>query len=836
MTSAISGSTPSPTSDATAATTTGPTATALTGTGGVVTQTISGLSSGLDTGAIIQQLVAAQRANEEGPINTQIAAANAALLSYSQIEADTTSLQTAAQALSSPSAWQALTATSSNPNAVAVTAGTGATTGNLSFTVDNLATAGSVRSANVFNSTSAPVAADNAILLATGGQALGFSTFASDTALSVGSHTITVTQSSQGATKLGNSALGASTVIDGTNDTLQLSIDGNPYTLTLAHGTYNASQLAAAVQAAATSAGAPLSATVDATTGKLQLATTQEGSAATLQVTGGDALGALALSTDGTAIAGVDGKVSVDGGAAQTFTSITAGQSVTLNAPSTGTISATFSGGLRAGTLTANNVSTGDGSLQTVVGAINSANAGVIASAVQVGANQYRLQLTSATTGVLNDLYVSASEFAGATGGLVTVNQASDAQLTIGSGPGAFTVTSGSNTVSGLLAGVTLTLVGKTTDPVTVSTAHDSNGLATKVQALVDAANKLHQTINSVTSYDTTTNTAQPLTGDFAALQLSEGLASALEDGVTNSSLVSPGLVGISADKDGNFSFDQSTFIAAYNANPSAVAQMFTQGGTSSNPNISFISASDSTQEGSYDVNVTQLATQASSVGLNGSWPPGADSTIGVSVGSQQISFEVTATDSQNDVVNGLNAAFANAGLALSASANGTGIQISSVNYGHNATFNVAWDGTNFSTFSGTDVAGTINGVTATGNGQQLLVPFSTPGFGGLALNITGTTLGDLGTFNYSPGIAQRASTAVTNATDPVTGYITIAQNDLNSQIQSFNSTISDMEQQIQQYQTFLQSEFTNMETVISTLKSTGDQLTSAISSLPSIS
>ena len=175
-----------------------------------------------------------------------------------------------------------------------------------------------------------------------------------------------------------------------------------------------------------------------------------------------------------------------------------------------------FSGGLRTGTLNATNVGTGDGSLQTVVNAINGADTGVIASAVQVGVNQWRLQLTSATTGVLHDLNVASSEFGAGAGGLVSVNAAADAQLTVGTGPGAFTVTSGSNVVSGLLAGVTLTLLGTTTGPVTVSTARDAAGLADKVQALVDAANKLHQTIASVTAYDPDTKTAQPLTGDLA--------------------------------------------------------------------------------------------------------------------------------------------------------------------------------------------------------------------------------------------------------------------------------------------------------------------------------
>ena len=329
MTSAISNSTGATTSALSG----------LTSTTGATTQNIAGLATGLDTTSIIKQLVDVQRSSREGPVNSRIADANAKLLAYAQIAADTTTLQAASRALSSRTSWQALTANSSNPNAVAVSAGIGSSVGNITFNVDRMATAGSVRSGNIFTSGNAAVAADSAILLATGGQALGFSTLASDNALAVGAHTITVTQASAGATKVAGTALAASTVIDGTNDTLQLSINGSPFTLTLAHGTYNATQLAAAVQAAGTTAGAPLAASVDAATGKLQLVTTSEGSAATLQLTGGNSLAALGLVTDGAALTGIDGKVQVDGGPVQTFTSITPGQSVTLNAP-TGSISA----------------------------------------------------------------------------------------------------------------------------------------------------------------------------------------------------------------------------------------------------------------------------------------------------------------------------------------------------------------------------------------------------------------------------------------------------------------------------------------------------------------
>ena len=108
---------------------------------------------------------------------------------------------------------------------------------------------------------------------------------------------------------------------------------------------------------------------------------------------------------------------------------------MTLNAPA-GSISAMFSGGLahrhaqrdqRVGPATAASPRSSARS--------TSPNAGVIASAVQVGANQWRLQLTSATTGVLHDLNVAGSEFGAGAGGLVSVNAAADAQLTVGTGP-----------------------------------------------------------------------------------------------------------------------------------------------------------------------------------------------------------------------------------------------------------------------------------------------------------------------------------------------------------------------------------------------------------------
>jgi flagellar hook-associated protein 2 len=822
--------TTTPTTTATDPTaTTDPTSSLIQTTTGTGTQSIGGLATGLDTNAIIAALVASERALEN-PIKNQGALAQLALQSYTLIRTNLSSLTTATLALARPAAWNTLAATSSNATVASVTAGSGNFSGTLSFNVDALASAGSIRSTNIITDTTTTVAAHKSVFVAAGGKALGFSTFRSDDALANGSHTITVSQASSAATKLGGSALSGSTVIDGTSDSLELSINGTPTTLTLAHGTYTASQLATAVQAAATSAGAPITATLSGA-GTLTLDTTRQGTQATLQVTGGTALGALALSTDGAAHAGTDGVLQVDGGANQTFSSLDAGQSITLNAAA-GTITAMLAGGLTTGTVTGNNVSTGDGSLATVVGNINAAGAGVTASAVQVGANSYRLQLTANAAGAMNGENIDAAAFNDNVGGFLTLTNAADAQVTVGSGPGSYTVTSSTNTVSGLLPGVTVNLLQQSTSPVTVTVTRDDASIADKVQALVDAANVVQSTVDGLTKYDPTANAASPLTGDSTANQLMSALTNSVIGTVSGANPQSPGLAGVSIDGTGKFTFDRTKFLAAFDADPSGVTKLFAQGGSSDNANVQFVSAGDRAVAGTYDVNVTTAAAQASDTGLTGAWPPATLPIVKVRVGTTEVSYAVKDGDTQDDVVKGLNAAFASAGFSLQATNTGSGVQIATNEYGSGAGFDVDWGAGSYVSHKGVDIVGTINGVAATGSGQQLMVPFSDNTLSGLALKITNGVTGDLGNFTYTPGLAQRVQTAISNASDPISGYITSSENDYKARIQFVNDQVASMELHVTAYETALRAQYATLESTISTLKSQSSFLTSQITSM----
>ncbi|MGQ0826016.1 MAG: flagellar filament capping protein FliD [Actinomycetota bacterium] len=795
-----------------------------------MTQSISGLGTGLDTNAIIQQLVALERRSVD-LVKSRATKAQTALTSYSAIRSTISGLKSASAALMRTTDWRPLTATSSHADVASVTAGSGTFGGTITFTVGQLAAAGSIRSTNTFAGTATLVNADSAIMAAAGGAKIGFSTFASDNALAIGSHDIVVTQSSAAAVKNGTGALAASTVIDGTNNTLNITLNGAAKVLTIASGTYDRSQLAAAVQAAANTASAAMSVTVDSATNMLKMTSTREGSAASLQVTGGNALTPLQLSTDASARLGTDGKTKVGSAAEQTWTSIESGGTAVLTATA-GTVTAVFSGGLRAGTVTAKNVSVGDGSLATVVANLNAAQAGVTATAVQVGDNSYRLQITSNTAGASNGANVATSEFNAAVGGFVTLTAAADASLTVGSGPGAYTVTSASNTVSNLLPGVTVTLKSVSATPVTITANRDVSALAAKVQALVDAANKVKGAIDVATAYDKNTKKAAPLAGDSVTRRILSELNRALGDAVPWAAPGSPGLAGLSVDKTGKYTFDSAKFTSAFNADPEGMTKLFVQGGSATNGTVSFVSAGDRARAGTYAVAITTAAAQASDVGLEGAWPIGSPPTVRVKVGTKEVSYAIKVTDTQTQAAAGLNAAFASGGLALQASVSGTGLKITSNDYGTSATFQVAWDGSTWETYTGVNVAGTINGVTGTGSGQNLSIAFDNNTLGGLTLAIASTTTGALGTFTYQPGVAQRASTSLLDATDAVTGYLTSSENSLKSRVTFIEKQVTSMEVRLVAFEARLRRQFATLEATLGQLQAQSNWLAGQVGSL----
>ncbi|MHB1785231.1 MAG: flagellar filament capping protein FliD, partial [Acidimicrobiales bacterium] len=629
---------------------------------------------------------------------------------------------------------------------------------------------------------------------------------------------------------------------------------------------YSGTGLLSAIQGAISTAGASASLTAgyDAS-GNLILSSVDQGSSQSLQVTGGTALATLGLAAMSTASVGADALVSVDG-TVNTLSTVVPGGSVSLTSGLGGSIGAVLVPGtsqaqvnsslVSAGSLNATNVSTGNGSLASVVSNINAAGAGVSASAVQVGTNNYVLELSSSTTGVNGDLSVDTNAFASSSlGTLVVATAGANAKIQVG-GSGGFTLSSPTDTFTGLLPGLSATVAAVSSTPVTLTVSPDATAAATQVQTMVTAANTALADIQKYAGYDASTKQAGPLMGSPLLQGLTNQVLGIIGSAMGTSTLGNGQSVGITLS-NGTINFDQSVFKTAYSSNPTQVANLFTQGGTFAPSlagyaqQVALSYAGNSTKAGAYNVTVSQSATTATDLGaVLSTKSVSAAEQLTITMGGTSVSYSTTAGETLANVAAGLDAALAGAGINMSAQVVNSGqqLQLTSGGYGSAATFQVTSNNVAAGTtglaggtantpvaFAGTDVVGTINGVAATGQGQFLTAPSADPTLDGLSLLVTATgitTSTSLGTFTYSPGMAQQLSSLASGMSDPSTGAVTTTVQGLQNESSGLDPQISFYAALASREQTALQLLFSNLEVQLGSLKNQGAALTSALSNL----
>ena len=259
---------------------------------------------------------------------------------------------------------------------------------------------------------------------------------------------------------------------------------------------------------------------------------------------------------------------------------------VVVSAPANG-ITVTTADGV------AHQVAISSGSAADVAAAINTAGLGIRAAAVAADGGTV-LQLAGTSTGAVHAFAVS-----GLDSPTQTVVAAHDAQIGIGTpGAGGYTVSSSTNTFTGVIPGVTFSVSGPASG-VTISVATDQSAISNKIKALVDAVNTTSSTIG------TQIGKGAILQGSSDLQMLQQALSSAVSKGtVAGGSLKT---YGIDIDKDGVLSFDATAFAAAYAADPS---------GTRAAISGSFATALDATANTAIDPTggtVTQGVTSAKS-------------------------------------------------------------------------------------------------------------------------------------------------------------------------------------------------------------------------------
>lgn len=222
-------------------------------------------------------------------------------------------------------------------------------------------------------------------------------------------------------------------------------------------------------------------------------------------------------------------------------------------------------------------VATGDGTLTSVIAGLNALRDAdgkplVTASPVNLGNGQFRLLVTSTTTGSGGLDLAGAALDSGL--GAVTSIAGSDASISIGAG---LTLTSRTNTFTSVVPGVDVTLAAGTPagESSVVQVYDDGASRATSVKAFVSQLNDIITSITAATAYGAIGPAASgggaagagALPGNSDLRNFAQQLVDTLYDssgGVLNG-------VGVSVDRDGRFTFDADAFRAAYQADPSAV-------------------------------------------------------------------------------------------------------------------------------------------------------------------------------------------------------------------------------------------------------------------------
>lgn len=212
----------------------------------------------------------------------------------------------------------------------------------------------------------------------------------------------------------------------------------------------------------------------------------------------------------------------------------------------------------------------GDDSLTGLAAAINKAGTGVRASIVDDGQGS-RLVLKG-PTGAKSAFIVTAGGDPGldrflyspAASAMTSAGTAGDAALIVDG----VTVTRPSNTITDLVAGVSLDLVKAAPGaPVTLAASRDTAGLAQAVGDLVDAANALHALAATLTKSGSDGSGAGALAGDATLRQAQRQLASLTGSG---------GLagLGVRTARDGTLSVDNARLSAALASDPDGAEAM----------------------------------------------------------------------------------------------------------------------------------------------------------------------------------------------------------------------------------------------------------------------
>jgi flagellar hook-associated protein 2 len=524
---------------------------------------------------------------------------------------------------------------------------------------------------------------------------------------------------------------------------------------------------------------------------------------------------------------------------------------------------------LAVGDKTANiTIDSSNDTLQGLANAINEADVGVSAGIIDTG-NGFQLVLSADKTGTDNAVSISVT---GDTGGTDTDNQglsrfafntgmdadsglketiaATDAVMEING----VEVKRSTNSFENVIDGLTFDIKAKGESTIKVS--QDFGAVADRVQGFVDKFNGLQSSIDSLAGFNSETGNGSLLTGDSTIRAIQGQLRQVLTrvvPGLENASVRSLADVGVTTNfETGGLEFDREKFEAQLKAHPDDVTALFSEQGRTTDSQVEFVRSGLSTKPGTYDINITQAATQGILV-AGGALASG----ITIGTGNDELSLKVNGETTVNlqltqqtyataqDLVDEIQAQL-NSNSALSASgasvqagldSNGN-LTFSSSKYGSDSAVtlvsaeNAADFGLSSTTeTAGQDVAGTIDGRTAKGDGQVLYLGSDSGDASGLQVRILGDQTGSRGSITFIEGVAERTVNLVSSFVG-ADGAIESRTQSLNRDLETIQENQAKLDERVASYRERLVKQFTAADSLIAQLNSTQDYVSQQLAAL----
>ena len=179
-------------------------------------------------------------------------------------------------------------------------------------------------------------------------------------------------------------------------------------------------------------------------------------------------------------------------------------------------------------------------------------------------------------------------------------------------------LTRSTNSINDILSGVTLNLhQADNTKTLNISVNRDLDAIVDKVNTFISKYNEIINDINQNFSYNQDTEKAGTLFGDSTLVSVQTEIRNIVSNRITGlpESLRSLAQVGIDSDRNGNLSLNRDKLLKKLQEDFDGVVKVFAAVGTTTDSDISYVSHTEDTKAGTYAVQITQAATQASVTG-----------------------------------------------------------------------------------------------------------------------------------------------------------------------------------------------------------------------------